>query len=509
MSTAAAPQPLAGPRMRLPGWARRHPGYLLVGACLALGFLSLALPSTPTYDPWSWILWGREVLHGDLVTESGPSWKPLPVLFTVPFSLFGDAAPYLWVAIARAGGLLALALAGRLAWRLSGGGVAGVLGGLITAGGLFISSYFLRTIALGNSEGMMIAAVLAGFDRHLSGRRDQALLCALAAALLRPEVWLFVGAYSLYVLIVERRLWKLVVGMWAITFALWFIPELWGSGSVLRSADRANTPNPNSPAFAAHPWLALLEKWRPVLVLPMKVGIVASLVLAVVAFVRRRAESATLALAAFTIAWVGLIAVMTERGFSGNPRYLMPATSMACVLAGVGWAWILRFADGQLGRVIKAPRALQVARVAALVAVVLVVAPYAVDRGKQLRLVFQQLHYQAIKNGDLTEAVDSVGGRGKVLACGHPSTGSFEVPAVAWHMDVHIDEVSNHPQYPGIVFQTRATRRGQPAPVLPGWLTYRQLTNTGAWQTVTAGCFPESHLAFPGPAFRSSTLAPP
>jgi hypothetical protein len=96
VSTAAAQPPLAGSGVRLPGWARRHPGYLLVGACLALGFLSLALPSTPTYDPWSWILWGREVLHGDLVTESGPSWKPLPVLFTVPFSLFGDAAPYLW-----------------------------------------------------------------------------------------------------------------------------------------------------------------------------------------------------------------------------------------------------------------------------------------------------------------------------------------------------------------------------------------------------------------------------
>jgi hypothetical protein len=83
------------------------------------------------------------------------------------------------------------------------------------------------------------------------------------------------------------------------------------------------------------------------------------------------------------------------------------------------------------------------------------------------------------------------------------------VPAVAWHIDVHIDEVSNHPQYPGLVFQTRATRRGKPAPVLPGTLRYRQLTNVGTWQTVTAGCFPESHLAFPGPAFRSSTLATP
>jgi hypothetical protein len=413
------------------------------------------------------------------------------------------------VAVARAGALLALAFSARLAWRLSGGGFTGVVGGIVAAGGLFISSYFLRTVALGNSEGMMIAAVLAGFDRHLSGRRDQALLCGLAAALLRPEVWLFVGAYSVYVLLVERRLWKLIAAIWTITFALWFIPELWGSGTLLRSADRAANPNPNSPAFAAHPWIALLEKWRPVLVFPMKVGIVASLAVAVVAFVRRRAESATLALAAFVLAWVALIAVMTERGFSGNPRYLMPATAMACVLGGVGWAWILRALDSLLARAVANRRALQIARVAALIAIVGVASPYAIDRANQLRRVFQQLHYQAIKNGDLDKALASAGGRAKVLACGHPSTGSFEVPAVAWHLDVHIDEVSNHPQYPGLVFQTRATRHGQPAPVLPGTIPYRQITSRGAWQVVTAGCFPESGVAFPGPAFRSSTLAPP
>jgi hypothetical protein len=187
----------------------------------------------------------------------------------------------------------------------------------------------------------------------------------------------------------------------------------------------------------------------------------------------------------------------------------MPATAMACVLAGVGWAWILRALDGLLARVLSRGRLLQAVRVGALVLIVAAAAPYALHRAKQLRLVFQQLHYQAIKNGDLDKAVASVGGRAKVLACGHPSTGSFEVPAVAWHIDVHIDEVSNHPQYPGIVFQTRATRRGQPAPVLPGTIPYRRLTTMGAWQTVTAGCFPESHLAFPGPAFRSSTLATP
>ena len=106
---------------------------VIVG-CLALSALTLLFPSTPTYDPWAWIMWGREILHLDLVTDGGPSWKPLPVLFTTPFSLFGaEAAPDLWLWIARAGALLALAMAFRLARRLVGRGAAGVVAGVFAA----------------------------------------------------------------------------------------------------------------------------------------------------------------------------------------------------------------------------------------------------------------------------------------------------------------------------------------------------------------------------------------
>ena len=95
--------------------------------CLALSALTLFLPSVPTYDPWAWIIWGREIANADLVTTTGPSWKPLPVIFTTPFSLAGDdGAPLLWLWIARAGGILAFAMAFRLGKRLAGP-VAGVI----------------------------------------------------------------------------------------------------------------------------------------------------------------------------------------------------------------------------------------------------------------------------------------------------------------------------------------------------------------------------------------------
>ena len=62
----------------------------------------------PSYDPWSWIVWGRELVdpHLGFSTGGGPSWKPLPVVFTTVFGLSGGASPTLWVIAARAGGLI-------------------------------------------------------------------------------------------------------------------------------------------------------------------------------------------------------------------------------------------------------------------------------------------------------------------------------------------------------------------------------------------------------------------
>src|SRR3954466_4488878 len=111
---------------------------LLVLGCFALAALSLAGPSVPTQDSWSWIVWGREVAHLSLDTTAGSSWKPLPVLFTTPFSLFGDIAPELWLVVARAGGLLAILFAYRIAARLAGpplGVAAGGVGAAAVGGG--------------------------------------------------------------------------------------------------------------------------------------------------------------------------------------------------------------------------------------------------------------------------------------------------------------------------------------------------------------------------------------
>ena len=180
---------------------------LIIAGCLAISALTLIYPSTPTYDPWAWILWGREIAHLDLVTEGGPSWKPFPMFFTVPFSFFGqDLAPYLWLWVARAGGLFGCVMAYRVAYRLSGGRIYGVLAGVSAFAALLSSNKYVRDAALGNSEPILAAVVLWAFERHLDGRRDHALYLGVAAALLRPEAWPFLALYGLWLWFFEPRL---------------------------------------------------------------------------------------------------------------------------------------------------------------------------------------------------------------------------------------------------------------------------------------------------------------
>src|SRR5918995_6119230 len=214
---ARAPRrPAAGPtltRSRPRDVVREHGFVVAIGAALALAALSLLYPSTPSYDPWAWIQWGRDIVQLELNTNTGPSWKPLPVLFTTVFALFGDAAPDLWLVVARAGGILALVMCFRLASKLVGGGRAGVAAGVVAALGMLLSTYFLRNTMMGYSEGLLIALVLFAIERHTDHHHGQAFALGFGAALLRPEVWPFIALYGLYVIWRDPMHRRLVLGL--------------------------------------------------------------------------------------------------------------------------------------------------------------------------------------------------------------------------------------------------------------------------------------------------------
>src|SRR4051812_7089069 len=144
----------------------------VVTAAVALAALSTVLiPAAPGYDPWTWLLWGREVAAGGLSTIDGPAFKPLPVAVCALLAPLGGAAPWLWVALVRTAAALACWLAFRLGRELAGAG-AGAVAALAVA----LCGGFLSQAASGGEAPLVVALALAGGEAWRAGRLRAALL---------------------------------------------------------------------------------------------------------------------------------------------------------------------------------------------------------------------------------------------------------------------------------------------------------------------------------------------
>ncbi|HEY1359533.1 MAG TPA: hypothetical protein VGF21_14620, partial [Thermoleophilaceae bacterium] len=190
----------------------------VVAVCAGLAALSLLLPSQPSYDPWAWLVWGREIPFFELNTMAGPSWKPLPVAITVlisPLSKLDEGLPpALWLVVARTAALLALALAFRVAFRLAGPDRrTATAAGLVAAGALVLAPNWLRYMAHGNEVPMAVALMLAAVDRHMDGARNHAVVLGFLACLLRPEIFPFLALYGLVLWQTEPALRMLIAGL--------------------------------------------------------------------------------------------------------------------------------------------------------------------------------------------------------------------------------------------------------------------------------------------------------
>lgn len=510
---------------------------------LAVGGLSLLIPSTPSYDPWSWLLWGREILHGNLtITTGGTSWKPLPMIFTIPFALFGKAAPDLWLAVARAGAFAAVVMVFRLSFRLTRrvGGLFGdpatdlsrlttvapaILAGVIGAAALALSASggFVSANALGYSEGSAAALLLISIERHLDGKPRQAFLVGFFVALDRPEIWLFWGPYGLWLFWRDRGARVLVAAAFVLIPICWFLPVYAGCGSVTCSVSRASHPRSNSLAFASDPFAAELSKaaWPTML---LRIKVVAALVVMVVAGLAWRAwrgggvaalrtpgDRARITAALMGIgglAWFVLIAVMTQAGFSGNNRYLVLGAAMVDICGAVGFGWAAREiavlaarrlrARGGAGPATRAS-GLQWAAVA-LVALFFLFAPNWIGANLiSIPRTHGSLVYQARLRDGMTALVARFGGAGKVLACGTVMTEGFQVPMVSWTLGVPTTRIEAPPptpapessaEAPNVILQTRDTRSAHRLPLLRTWPTvvYRYVGTSGPVHMFTRGC---------------------
>jgi len=315
---------------------------------------------------------------------------------------------------------------------------------------LALSPWWAFNAALGNSEGLLAAAVLWAAVAHVAGRPGLAFAALLAGSLLRPEVWPFLGLCGLALARGDRGARLPVAAGFAAVALLWIVPGRLGGGSAAGAA--LGTPSEGSAALADVPFLAVLGDAAELLTIPAALA-------ALLALGDRDGRRLGLAAGAYVL----LVAAMTQAGFAGNPRYLVPAAAIGAALAGAG--------------AVRAAARAPAAGAAVLVAAVALLG--AGELGRQL----SEVEIRAATREDLAALPRT--------ACRRVRTSTGQRSAVAYELGLPLSGgLDARPSPPAAVYQARPYSGGDPQPEVGP--PFEPVAAAGRWVLQEAGCPAES-----------------
>ena len=237
----------------------------------------------PGFDPFGWMVWGQQVLHGSLNTSGAPSWKPMTFVFTLPYALFGHTQVWLWSVTSVTGTIAAGVFAARVAYRLTGPVldsrrfapfVAGAFAGVAVMG----IETWPHLVLIANSDQLVVALLLAAIDAHLSGHRRWAFAALAFASLDRPETWVFLALYGLLLEWADPGARLPVVLVAVLIGAAWFVVPGLTSKSVFSPGDLALNQHT---VIHGSKFVGVLRRWRNLYELPMQLAFVAGVAVAI------------------------------------------------------------------------------------------------------------------------------------------------------------------------------------------------------------------------------------
>ena len=404
----------------------RSPAGTIALTSAIAGLASLLVLSEPWLpDPNSWLVWANQIAHGHGIDFSvGPSWKPLPVIWSIPGSwASSQAAALAWMWLVRSCAAATLLLAAVLVTPRFGR-AAGLLSAVFP---LAIGPWNEAWLG-GSAEPVLTAAVLAAALAWRAERREAAIMLVAIGGLVRPEAWLLAIALLALEARHERRraiiLAAAVVGFEALA---WFIAPWALGGSLLQASDRAQTIS----IAAEHGLIdAGLSQLPAVAALLVPAGAWA---------VVRRRDPVLIAIAIGSVAYALTVALAGIAGYSGIPRYYVPAAVGLAVLAGPGAA--------ELIRLIPSP----VLRPAAALLVAAAIAPGLAESARQAHDTVT-LADTAIDNADRgVELFDSIGGPSAFEGCEPFGANGFEVRILARKLELALPDVSASVTAPTVV----------------------------------------------------------
>jgi hypothetical protein len=477
--------------------AARSSAVWSVLVCIALGVLSAAvLPTVPSYDPWSWIVWGREITdpHISFIISGGPSWKPLPFIFTTIWGAFGSAAPTLWVITARIGGLLGLVAAWRLAYRLAGStdgarfgrlAPAAVAAGVIAVGGVLLTQDWFYYFLHGTSETPLIGCSLWAVDRIVEGKKVQAWWLMVAATWIRPE-WLapevVYGAWLMW-RDPTFRTWPMLTmfGLGLASFPIaWFVPPWIGSGDAFLAASHAAEYNGN---LGPHPFIAVNSRGINDQVLPILAFGIAGVVIGAL----KDRRGLVLGLGLGVLLYYVVVVAETLKGYPGLERFFLPAASLICVLGGYGMVRLAQLAGEFVSARLTSGNAGAIAAGATFIVLAGASVPFITTRISEAHSAFPQASLAVTTSDQMTKVAAAAGGRSGVFPCktSFSAVNHGVQSEMAWKLRVPLERVGTVMSAPGVDFiGPHNSVTGSAAPVDPR-LTHQQvLARVDGWVVV-------------------------
>jgi hypothetical protein len=428
----------------LRGFIRRHPWWTTAVILVAVSGALLAWAGTrPSFDAYGWLVWGYQTLHGSLDLGGAPSWKPMPLLFTAPFSIFGHYELRLWMITSVTIALAGVVFAGRLAFRLSGGRAAmadenpirryAPVAAAIFAGAalLGIEDYMHYVLSV-QTDPMLTTFVLAGIDMFLLGRYRWTLLFGLLAALGRPEAWPFLGIFMIWAWLKVPKLRWPIVGAVAVIGFMWFgIPTI-TNGRPNISGELAKL----SPRVLKHNKLGgTISRFGELEYLPVWIGAAIAIVFAAV-----RRNWIVLSLAGGAVVWLIVEIAFAFHGWPALPRYMFEAAGVCAVLAGVAVGWLL----AELPQLrVGVPQWVGIPVAAALV---IALVPGAIHRARVERRDLRHERGRAHQIALLQTTADRLGGIRHIQNCGQPVTDVGYVSSLAYLFHRNVGHVGGFQQ---------------------------------------------------------------
>ncbi len=497
-------------------WAGEHPLLSCWGAAIVLGIISgIVWPTIPSYDPFSWVVWGHAVSSSSIpfYVGSGPSWKPLPFFFTIIYGLFGGAAPWLWVVTARIGGIAGLLGAGRLcfmlcrraglpAWAPWIATLAAIAGIVLSWSESLWTYYFFR----GTSEVFLIGIWLWAVERLFTRHHWQAYILLTLEGWMRPEAWPFLFVYGVYLFWKHpsMRIW-VVLGLISEPVA-WFVPPWISTGQPFLAATHASEYNGQ---LGAHPLVTVIERGESLQSLPsLGLAVLAALIgiwkgrallSALGRLWRRPSDLLTrlstdssevplvLSLAVLSLAWWVVVIVETEDHYPGLQRFYLPAAAMICVLSGYGLVQIATWLGALLAPLVGDASA---RRTVTSLAGLLVAAIICVGSWHWLSPRWTEADEQeplaAAANAriyELGRSIQAVGGVKKILPCASSvvTINHSLQTAMAWELGTDLQKVQTFMTKPGLAWVGPPDSIDGTYPPIGFSFSAKTIATVGAW----------------------------